>query len=61
MMVGLIWKAKSRWEVLGLMVVLAIVTMGCGDDYEPLIICHNANCLEPANPEDDSTKETLQA
>ncbi len=55
------WNRGIRRVVWMAATVAALAATACGDDYEPLIICHNANCLEPANPEDDSTLETLEA
>ena len=37
------------------------VIAGCTDDYDPLLICHNANCVEPANPAEDDSIEALRA
>ena len=35
--------------------------VGCGDNtYQPRVICHNANCQEPADPENDSLMWTLE-
>lgn len=52
----------ARWgskvvPILGFMVLV----VGCVDQYEPRVICHNSNCLEPAEPENDSTFERLEA
>lgn len=33
----------------------------CAADYEPRVICHNSNCVEPANPDEDDTIESLEA
>lgn len=33
----------------------------CADTYDPLLVCHNANCVEPANPAEDDTIEALRA
>ncbi|MFU8803261.1 MAG: hypothetical protein ACNA8W_05590 [Bradymonadaceae bacterium] len=40
---------------------LAMLTPACADEYVPRVICHNANCLEPTNPDLDSTVESLEA
>ena len=40
---------------------IAALSIGCVDDYQPIVICHNANCVEPTAPEEDSTMETLVA
>jgi hypothetical protein len=49
---------KPVWPVVW---VCCAVLVGCADEYAPSVICHNANCVEPANPGDDSTMETLEA
>jgi hypothetical protein len=33
--------------------------VGCSSTYEPLVLCHNANCTEPANPAEDDTVASL--
>lgn len=40
-----------------LMLVLcgAATFWACGAPYQPLVLCHNSNCTEPANPEEDDT------
>lgn len=50
-----------RVFLLGLSALtMSAVALGCGDpEYNPVIICHNANCEEPTNPEDDSSMESL--
>ncbi len=50
---------RARWTMWCWPAVALL--MGCGEEYSPSVICHNANCVEPANPSDDSTMETLEA
>ncbi len=42
--------------------VLAFVAVGClRVEQAPRVICHNANCVEPANPDEDDTVAALDA
>lgn len=41
--------------------LLLSIGAGCVDEYEPRVICHNSNCIEPTDPGKDSTFEALQA
>ena len=41
------------------LLVLAALASGC-DRPHPLVICHNANCAEPTDPEDDDTIPALE-
>ena len=54
-------KTTKTSSALVAALAVVLVSTGCVDDYEPRVICHNSNCQEPANPEDDSTMETLEA
>lgn len=38
--------------------VAAALPIGC-TPYEPLVLCHNSNCTEPANPDEDDTVASL--
>ena len=40
--------------------ILLAGLLGC-DRARPILICHNANCVEPADPEADDTIESLRA
>lgn len=43
-------------------VLLSCVAVACGPDQPaPRIICHNANCVEPVDPDQDDTIATLTA
>jgi hypothetical protein len=44
-----------------LLLAAALALAGCALDWSPVVICHNANCAEPANPDDDDTPEALDA
>lgn len=45
------------------MIILATAVMAtaCAPPASPALICHNANCVEPANPDEDDTVAALQA
>ncbi len=44
------------------LLVILTAHVACSSDVEaPRIICHNANCVEPANPVEDDTPEALNA
>jgi hypothetical protein len=41
---------------------LALLASACApSSFTPALICHNSNCVEPANPDEDDTVEALQA
>lgn len=47
---------------VGVLVALGGGLVGCGGaDYEPKVICHNANCKEPTNPGEDSMMASMEA
>lgn len=50
---------KGYLPLLG--AIAAIAVPGCRPDTKPLVICHNANCVEPANPDEDDTAAALTA
>ena len=53
--------AKARRAMMAMVLGMgAMVVTGCVDEYDPVVICHNANCIEPTSPEEDSSMETLE-
>jgi hypothetical protein len=42
------------------LLVVACVLAAC-DRPDPLVVCHNANCVEPTRPEEDDTLPALRA
>lgn len=55
-------KANHTKSLMGALSALAALAVSCsgGSDYNPRVICHNANCVEPANVEDDDTPAALR-
>lgn len=51
----------ARRYVFPALVGLAMLAMGCADEYSPRIICHNSNCVEPTDPDQDDTVDALKA
>jgi hypothetical protein len=43
-----------------LVAVIAVVASGCDDREVTRVICHNANCVEPTDPELDDTLGAMQ-
>jgi hypothetical protein len=43
------------------LVGVAAVSMACAPPAQPALICHNSNCVEPANPDEDDTVPALEA
>jgi hypothetical protein len=54
-------KTPNALRPLLVAVLSSWLAAGCAEDYRPRVICHNSNCVEPANPEEDDTVEALQA
>ena len=49
------------WEIPALLMLFGFGVAACGDDtYQPRVICHNANCQEPADPENDSLMDSFE-
>lgn len=57
-MKNLITPRRAPW-----LLTLALLAATACDDAppQPALICHNANCVEPANPAEDDTPEALSA
>jgi hypothetical protein len=41
--------------------LVAVATVAACDRPNPLLVCHNANCVEPTKPEEDDTLPALRA
>ena len=56
-------RARTRQLLLACAYTCAFgALLGCGPEHQtPRIICHNANCVEPANPDEDDTVASLTA
>lgn len=51
-----------RWSIS--LAASALFIAGCAPnrhDGQPRVICHNSNCIEPANPLEDDTPDALEA
>ncbi len=54
-------KTSSALHPLLIAAMLSWLAAGCAGDYRPRVICHNSNCVEPADPGEDDTVEALRA
>jgi hypothetical protein len=53
----------TNMTALAALSLLASVSAGCSSnvgDYSPRVICHNANCVEPADIDEDDTPAALR-
>lgn len=50
-----------RQHLLTACALTALAPLACGEERQPRLICHNSNCVEPAEPTEDDTLEALEA